>query len=68
MIGYVDAANAASLRLHETCGFRQVGFLPSVGLKFGRWTDVVMVQRSLGLGGSAPPDAWSAPDEPSPTE
>ena len=65
MIGYIDAANAASLRLHEACGFRQAGFLASVGQKFGRWTDVVMVQRSLGAGGTAPPDAWPAPDDPS---
>ena len=56
MIGYIDAANKASLGLHEKYGFRQVGFLPQVGFKFGRWTDTVMVQRSLGLGGSAPPD------------
>ena len=62
MIGYIDAANAASIHLHETCGFKKVGFLPSVGLKFGHWTDVVMVQRSLGPGAAAPPGAWPAPD------
>jgi phosphinothricin acetyltransferase len=56
MIGYIDGANKASLGLHEKFGFRQVGFLPQVGFKFGRWTDSVMMQRSLGLGGSAPPD------------
>jgi L-amino acid N-acyltransferase YncA len=66
MIGYIDAENAASLRLHESCGFRQVGFLRSVGFKFGRWTDVVMVQRSLGPGGSAPPDVWPAPEGDAP--
>jgi len=55
MIGYIDAANQASLRLHEAMGFREVGRLPSIGFKFGRWTDSVMVQRSLGLGASAPP-------------
>jgi L-amino acid N-acyltransferase YncA len=55
MIGYIDAANAASLRLHETFGFRQVGCLPSVGFKFGRWTDSVMMQRSLGPGATEPP-------------
>lgn len=62
MIGYVDAANVASLRLHEICGFDRVGFLPSVGYKFGRWSDVVMVQRSLGAGASAPPGVWPAPE------
>ncbi|NVO16927.1 MAG: N-acetyltransferase family protein [Rhodoplanes sp.] len=61
LIAYIDAANAPSLRLHEQCGFRQVGYLPSVGYKFGHWTDVVMVQRSLASGGTAPPEAWLAP-------
>jgi len=56
MIGYIDAANEASLAIHEKFGFRKVGFLPQVGFKFGRWTDTVMVQRSLGLGGTASPE------------
>jgi phosphinothricin acetyltransferase len=54
MIGYIDAANQASLKLHERFGFRQVGYLPSIGYKFGHWTDTVMVQRSLGPGGTEP--------------
>jgi L-amino acid N-acyltransferase YncA len=57
MIGYIDAANVASLKLHEGFGFRQVGYLPSVGYKFGRWTDSVMMQRSLGPGATEPPAA-----------
>lgn len=61
MIGYIDAANDASIRLHDSCGFRQVGHLPSIGYKFGRWTDVVMMQRSLGSGGDTPPDVWLPP-------
>jgi L-amino acid N-acyltransferase YncA len=55
MIGYIDAANRASLALHESFGFRQVGYLSSVGYKFGHWTDTVMVQRSLGPGATEPP-------------
>ncbi|MBV9287867.1 MAG: N-acetyltransferase [Hyphomicrobiales bacterium] len=55
MIGYIDAANMASLGLHEQFGFRRVGYLPAVGFKFGRWTDTVMVQRSLGPGATEPP-------------
>jgi len=58
MIAYIDAANEPSLRLHEAFGFRQVGYLPSVGYKFTHWTDVVMVQRSLGSGNATPPDVW----------
>jgi L-amino acid N-acyltransferase YncA len=57
MIGYIDSANTASLKLHETFGFRQVGYLPSIGYKFRRWTDTVMVQRSLGPGATEPPTA-----------
>jgi hypothetical protein len=57
MIGYIAAANVASLKLHEGFGFRQVGYLPSVGYKFGHWTDTVMVQRSLGPGATEPPAA-----------
>ena len=56
MIGYIDSANEASIRLHESCGFRKVGHLPAIGYKFGHWTDSVMVQRPLGLGATAPPE------------
>jgi len=59
MIGYIDASNAPSIQLHENCGFRQVGYLPSIGFKFGRWTDSVMLQRSLGPGATCPPDRFS---------
>jgi L-amino acid N-acyltransferase YncA len=48
MIGYIDSANLASLRLHEACGFRQVGYLPAVAFRFGEWTDTVLVQRAIG--------------------
>jgi phosphinothricin acetyltransferase len=48
MIGYIDSANVASLRLHERCGFRQVGYLRAVAFRFGEWTDTVIVQRAIG--------------------
>jgi L-amino acid N-acyltransferase YncA len=60
MIGYIDAANKASIGLHASCGFREVGYLPSVAYKFGQWTDMVMVQRSLGSGGTTAPGVWPA--------
>jgi phosphinothricin acetyltransferase len=66
MIGYIDGANQASLRLHESCGFRQVGVLPSVGYKFGHWSDSVMVQRALGDGDGSPPAPWPKPDVQAP--
>jgi len=60
MIGYIDAANAPSIGLHVACGFRQVGYLPSVAYKFGQWADMIMMQRSLGSGGTTVPDVWPA--------
>ena len=45
MIGGIDAANAASLRLHKNLGFEQVAEFRQVGKKFGRWLDLVFVQR-----------------------
>ena len=58
MIGYIDAGNAPSIGLHIACGFRQVGYLPSVAYKFGQWADMIMMQRSLGSGGTTAPDVW----------
>ncbi len=42
-----DSANTASIELHRQLGFRMVGTLESAGLKFGRWVDVVIMQRAL---------------------
>jgi phosphinothricin acetyltransferase len=47
MIGGVDAANEASLRFHERLGFTRAAHLRQVGHKFGRWLDLVFVQRIL---------------------
>jgi L-amino acid N-acyltransferase YncA len=59
MIGYIDADNIASLGLHEKFGFAQVGLLPGVAYRLGRWADTVMVQRSLAAGSSEPPQPLS---------
>ena len=56
MIGYIDASNRPSIQLHEAFGFLQVGYLPSIGFKFGRWTDSMIMQRSLGPGATTKPD------------
>ncbi|MGJ4999242.1 GNAT family N-acetyltransferase [Bradyrhizobium sp. HKCCYLR20261] len=50
-----DSANAGSVGLHTACGFEMIGTHPSVGLKFGRWLDTVMMQRPLGTGSSDVP-------------
>jgi phosphinothricin acetyltransferase len=50
-----DSANAPSIELHRACGFAQVGLLPSIGFKFGRWVDSALMQRALGEGGRTTP-------------
>jgi len=52
MIGAVDAANAASLGMHERLGFERVAHFREVGHKFGRWLDLVFVQRFIDPPGS----------------
>ena len=37
----------ASIVLHQKCGFDMVGVEREVGRKFGRWLDVVVMQRLL---------------------
>ena len=49
MVAGIDAANPASIRLHERLGFERVGLLREVGVKFGRWLDLVFMQRFLDL-------------------
>jgi len=42
-----DTGDPASVRLHDRCGFREVGRLERVGFKHGRWVDTVLMQRGL---------------------
>jgi phosphinothricin acetyltransferase len=56
-----DSANAGSIGLHAAFGFEHAGIYKQVGLKFGRWLDVVLMQRNLGDGGAALPDSPGQP-------
>lgn len=51
-----DGRNEAALRLHARAGFRTVGHAVRVGMKFGRWMDVVYLQKSLHDPGEPPPE------------
>jgi phosphinothricin acetyltransferase len=50
-----DVANAASIAVHRRLGFTEVGRMPGVGCKFGRWIESVLMQLPLGPGTSQPP-------------
>ncbi len=47
LIGGLSADNEASLALHRSLGFVEVGRLPEVGRKFDRWLDLVLLQLFL---------------------
>ena len=45
-----DSENVGSIGVHASLGFHMVGTMKAVGVKFGRWLDVVSMQRALGRG------------------
>lgn len=51
-----DSANLGSVGVHRAVGFTDVGTLRSVGWKFDRWLDVVMMEKSLGTGDRTSPE------------
>lgn len=53
-----DSTNLGSIGVHRRLGFEHTGTMRAAGWKFGRWLDVVIMQKSLGMGArSAPEDA-----------
>ena len=52
-----DSGHLPSIEFHESLGFTRAGCLRSVGFKFGRWVDSVILQRRLGAGDATLPDA-----------
>ena len=48
IIAGIDFEQTASIALHRRFGFDQVAHLKQVGFKFGRWLDVVYLQKMLG--------------------
>lgn len=58
-----DSANQGSIGVHLACGFTHVGTLSNCGWKFDRWLDVVLMEKSIGLGSAhTPTPAARAPD------
>lgn len=44
IVAGIDATNEASLRLHESFGFKEVAHFKEVGWKFGKWLDLKFLQ------------------------
>jgi phosphinothricin acetyltransferase len=52
-----DSRNQASITLHRNAGFTFCGTIHSVGHKFGRWLDSVIMELPLGEGDRSTPGA-----------
>ena len=47
MIAGVGGENIAGIAFHAACGYAHVATIPAVGWKFGRWMDLVLMQKFL---------------------
>ncbi|OYY96207.1 MAG: GNAT family N-acetyltransferase [Polaromonas sp. 28-63-22] len=52
---YRYSVNTGSVGIHQAFGFTQVGIVESCGWKLGAWRDIVIMQKTLGVGDSQPP-------------
>lgn len=43
----VSAENEAGVAFHKAIGYREMARLPEVGRKFGRWMDLILLQKIL---------------------
>ena len=47
LIACVTGENSVALKFHRNLGFATVGMIPQAGWKFGRWIDLVILQKML---------------------
>ena len=52
-----DSGNAGSIGVHRALGFTPAGSIRSCGWKFGRWLDIVLMEKAVGPGDTTPPEA-----------
>lgn len=52
-----DSGNAGSIGVHRALGFTPAGQFKSCGWKFGRWLDIVLMEKALGEADTTPPEA-----------
>ena len=44
MIAGIDTSNKSSIDFHKKIGFKEIGTLPEIGFKFGKWLDLCFLQ------------------------
>ena len=47
MVAGIDAGNAVSVAMHRKVGFEETAVLRETGRKFGRWLDLLFMQKLL---------------------
>ena len=47
MIAGISGENAGAVRFHAAIGYAKIASLPRVGRKFGRWFDLILMQKFL---------------------
>jgi phosphinothricin acetyltransferase len=50
-----DSANAGSVGVHRALGFSEIGVVKACGWKFGRWLDIVLMEKAIGAADTTPP-------------
>lgn len=60
MVAGMAGSEPGSMALHARAGFAEVARLPNVGRKFGKWLDLVYMQRALGDGDANAPEGQPA--------
>ncbi|MBL0944520.1 MAG: N-acetyltransferase family protein [Hydrogenophaga sp.] len=50
-----DSANAGSVGVHRALGFSEIGVVRACGWKFGRWLDIVLMEKAIGAADTTPP-------------
>ncbi|WP_018902264.1 GNAT family N-acetyltransferase [Rhizobium sp. 2MFCol3.1] len=61
VIAVIGGAHPASIALHASHGFEEIGRIKGSGFKHGRWLDTMLMQRVLGDGTSTDPDPSTHP-------
>lgn len=61
LVAGISSANPGGIAFHQALDFAEVGRMPQVGRKAGRWLDLVLMQKIL------PPYGETAPDSDAPT-